>query len=194
MSANTLKSDNPKSKIQNRKMANERRKKWREALTLGMLPLDMAGEKPGEAVANQVSFLAFEVGDQAFAIGVEHTEGVVDCPRVTPLPGPPDGIIGVTSIRGKMTVVMDLSLMANQKAEKRRLVLLKGEAQLGLLADHIDGVVVMKPDEVRSTQSRKTASTVEPRESSRRAWLTDNYIKSRGKNVAVIDGDRLAGA
>ena len=175
-------------------MANERRKKWREALTLGMLPLDMAGEKAGEAVTDQVSFLAFEVGDQAFAIGVEHTEGVVDCPRVTPLPGPPDGIIGVTSIRGKMTVVMDLSLRENQKAEKRRLVLLKGDAQLGLLADHIDGVVVMKPEEVRSTQSRKAAATVESHASPSRAWLTNNFIKSRGKNVAVIDGDRLAGA
>jgi chemotaxis signal transduction protein len=159
-----------------------------------MLPLDMAGEKADETVADQVSFLAFEVGDQAFAIGVEHTEGVVDCPRVTPLPGPPDGIIGVTSIRGKMTVVMDLSLRANQKAEKRRLVLLKGDAQLGLLADHIDGVVVMKPDEIRSVQSRKTGVGLEPRAGSQKAWLTDNYIKSRGKNVAVIDGERLAGA
>jgi purine-binding chemotaxis protein CheW len=175
-------------------MANERRKKWREALTLGMLPLDMAGEKAGQAAADQVSFLAFEVGDQAFAIGVEHTEGVVDCPRVTPLPSPPDGILGVTSIRGKMTVVMDLSLRANQKPEKRRLVLLKGDAQLGLLADHVDGVVVMKPDEVRSHQSRKAAAADGPPASSHKAWLTDNYIKSRGKNVAVIDGERLAGA
>ena len=65
------------------------------------------------------------------------------------LPGPPDGVIGVTSVRGKMTVVMDLSLKANHKDEKRRLVLLKGDAQLGLLADHIDGVVVIKPDEVQ---------------------------------------------
>ena len=175
-------------------MANERRKKWREALTLGMLPLDMAGEKADEAVANQLSFLAFEVGDQSFAIGVEHTEGVVDCPRVTPLPGPPDGIIGVTSIRGKMTVVMDLSLRANQKDEKRRLVLLKGDAQLGLLADHVDGVIVMKPDEVRSPGSRKAAASPEPRADLRKAWLTDNYIKSRGKNVTIIDGERLAGA
>lgn len=175
-------------------MANDRRKKWREALTLGMLPLDMAAEKTGETVADQVSFLAFEVGEQAFAIGVEHTEGVVDCPRVTPLPGPPDGIIGVTSIRGKMTVVMDLSLRANQKAEKRRLVLLKGEAQLGLLADHVDGVVVVKPGDVRSPASRKTAAAPEPPASSGKTWLTDNYIKNRGKNVAVIDGERLAGA
>ena len=175
-------------------MANERRKKWREALTLGMLPLDMAEEKAGGAATDQVSFLAFEVGGQPFAIGVEHTEGVVDCPRVTPLPGPPDGILGVTSVRGKMTVVMDLSLGVNQKAEKRRLVLLKGDAQLGLLADHVDGVLVLKPDEVRSPGSRKSAAGAEPRANPGGAWLTDNYIKSRGKNVAVIDGERLAGS
>lgn len=169
-------------------MAKGRRKKWRESLPLGMLSLDLAEEKPGQNITDQISVLAFEVGGQAFAIGVEHTEGVVDCPRVTPLPGPPDGVIGVTSVRGKMTVVMDLSLRANNKEEKRRLVLLKGDAQLGLLADHIDGVVVVKPDEVRSPQSRKAA------DGENAAWLTDKYIESRGRNVAVIDGERLAGA
>ena len=161
---------------------------------MGVLPLDMAEEKATNAVTDQLSFLAFEVGDQSFAIGVEHTEGVVDCPRVTPLPGPPDGIIGVTSIRGKMTVVMDLSLRANQRAEKRRLVLLKGEAQLGLIADHVDGVVVVKTIDVRSPGSSKPAAGAEQPANSQRAWLTNNYIKSRGKNVAVIDGERLAGA
>jgi chemotaxis signal transduction protein len=175
-------------------MANERRKKWREALTLGVLPLDLNGEKSGENVTNQVAFLAFEVGGQAFAIEVEHTEGVVDCPRVTPLPGPPDGILGVTSIRGKMTVVMDLSLKGPAKDEKRRLVLLKGEAQLGLLADHIDGVLVIKPNEVHSIQSRKPAAGLEPTGAPNRSWLTDNYITSRGREVPVIDGERLAGA
>ncbi|HJQ67972.1 MAG TPA: chemotaxis protein CheW [Blastocatellia bacterium] len=169
-------------------MAKERRKKWRDVLPLGVLPLDLAGEKPGERVTDQISFLAFEVGGEAFAIGVEHTEGVVDCPRVTPLPGPPDGVIGVTSIRGKMTVVMDLSLAAMQKDEKRRLVLLKGDAQVGLLADYVDGVLAIKPDEVRSPEPRE-ATDGPPK-----SWLTDKYIESRGRDVTVIDGERLAGA
>jgi len=175
-------------------MTNERRKKWREALTLGVLPLDLGGEKTGEIVTDQISFLAFEVGGKAFAIGVEHTEGVVDCPRVTPLPGPPDGILGVTSIRGKMTVVMDLSLRSSLKDEKHRLVLLKGDAQLGLLADHIDGVVAIKPNEVRSPQSRKAAAGLDPAPASTASWLTNKYINNRGTDVAVIDGERLAGA
>ncbi|HEX5733857.1 MAG TPA: chemotaxis protein CheW [Blastocatellia bacterium] len=173
-------------------MAKERRKKWRDALTLGVLPLDLADEKSGENLTDQISFLAFEVGGQGFAIGVEHTEGVVDCPRVTPLPGPPDGVIGVTSVRGKMTIVMDLSLGANPKDEKRRLVLLKGDAQLGLLADNIDGVVVIKPDEVGSAQPRKASAG--SAKSATKSWLTDKSIKSRGRVVTVIDGERLAGA
>jgi purine-binding chemotaxis protein CheW len=175
-------------------MANERRKKWREALTLGILPIDLTEEKPGDNVADHVSFLAFEVGGQAFAIEVEQTEGVVDCPRVTPLPGPPDGIIGVTSIRGKMTVVMDLSLKSQAKDEKRRLVLVKGEAQLGLLADYIDGVVAVKSDEVRPNPPRKQAGGVEQRGASNRSRATEGYIKSRGRDALIIDGERLAGA
>ena len=85
-----------------------------------------------------LSVLKFEIGGKTMAVAVDKTEGVVDCPRITPLPSPPDGMVGVTSVRGRMTLVMDLSLEAVPRSGRRRLILLKGEGQLGLLADRVE--------------------------------------------------------
>src|SRR5882762_9536742 len=79
----------------------------------GSLPLKRAEPRSGENKP-VISVLMFEVGGAHFAIGVETTEGVVECPRTTPLPGPPDGVVGLTSVRGRMTVVMDLGLEIRQ--------------------------------------------------------------------------------
>src|SRR5713101_9634017 len=102
---------------------------------LGMvLPLELAVADSEKDKPEVISVLMFEVGGATYAIGVEQTEGVVDCPRITPLPGPPDGVAGLTSVKGRMTVVMDLGSRASEAPAKQRLILVKGDAQLGLLA------------------------------------------------------------
>jgi len=139
----------------------------------------------------RVSVLVFGIGEETYAIGVESTEGVVDCPRVSPLPSPPDGVIGVASVRGKITVVLDLSLRALQREDRRRLILLKGDAQLGLLADRVEGVLSLAPKQVRLSGKRNQNSQVEnatPAE----LWPSRSYFKSEGREVPIIDTGRLA--
>ena len=162
----------------------ERRDKRRAKLEVGPLPLGLIQSEPEAADANLVSLLVFEMGGQPFAIGVEQTEGVVDCPRLSPLPSPPDGIIGITSIRGRMTLVMDLSLNENIGEEKRRLILVKGEAQLGLLAGRVAGVVALKPERLQKSPPPKLTEE-------ERRWPAQAYFKNEGQYVPVIDIEQL---
>jgi len=162
----------------------ESREKRRSKIEVGPLPLGLIQSEPEAADANLVSLLIFEMGGQPFAIGVEQTEGVVDCPRLSPLPSPPDGIIGITSVRGRMTLVMDLSLKENIGEEKRRLILVKGEAQLGLLAERVDGVMALKPEKLQKAPPLKLTEE-------ERRWPALAYFKSEGQNVPVIDIDQL---
>src|ERR1051325_6667379 len=83
------------------------------------IPLALLATQPADVKLDVVSLLTFEIGRKEFAIGVEHREGVVDCPRISPLPNSPDGMAGVASVRGRMTLVMDLSIMANPSARTR---------------------------------------------------------------------------
>jgi purine-binding chemotaxis protein CheW len=128
------------------------------------------------------SFLFFTVGEAEYAIEVETTEGVVDCPLISPLPDSPEGIIGVGSVRGRMTVVVDLSRGQGQAApgRKRRLVLIKGEARLGLLADRVRGVEAVTRQALRELP-----------EADARDWSAKAYVERDQGRIAVLDIERL---
>ena len=157
-------------------------------LKVGPLPLELISTPAPAGASDQVSVLVFATGGHRFSIGVEHTEGVVDCPRISPLPSPPDGIIGVTSVRGRMTLVMDLNVAANQQAAKRRLILVKGDAQLGLIADHVEGVVALEPKQLRAIGVKDDKSKVREVDAT---WHARFYFKSDGARVPVVDVERL---
>lgn len=166
---------------------NKKPQRKRARIKIGPIPLVLpTAEQAGDRV-DVASVLLFEIGDKAFAIGVENTEGVVDCPRISPLPSPPDGLAGVASVRGRMTLVMDLSLKANLNVSKRRLILIKGEAQLGLLAERVEGVIALDSDKLR--QVGKTQAEREENEDGN--WPARSYFTSNNRRVPIIDVERL---
>ena len=160
--------------------------------------LTLAGLSPQATIPNAaqerpevLSVLKFDIGGDVFSVAVDQTEGVVHCPRITPLPAPPHGMVGVASVRGRITLVMDLSLGANQRAERRRLILLKGEAQLGLLADRVDGVVALPPRSIRKRPERKRAHEAQLKGEQKSIWPATLYFKDSGRRVPILDIEAL---
>ena len=147
-------------------------------------------KEPGaaEGEPEAVWVLGFRVADKPFAVGVENTEGVVDCPRLSPLPSAPEMVIGVGSVRGRITLVVDLS-MATSECARRRLILLRGEAQLGLLADHIEGVIPLKPKDLREFTESRLRRRGRAEASLRQAAgkIARTYFKRDGRAVPVVD-------
>jgi chemotaxis signal transduction protein len=161
----------------------------RVRISIPAIPLELGSPGTGDEKTQHVSVLMFEVGGGTYAIGVENTEGVVDCPRITPLPRPPDGVAGLASVHGRMTVVMDLGAGSSEEQVKQRLILVKGNAQLGLLADHIEGVRALEPNKVRPVAHGRSRLTSE------RAtfdWPASSYFKSGRIRVPIIDVERLS--
>ena len=153
------------------------------------LPMRLDAKEEAKT-AGQMSVLVFETGNEAFAIAVENVEGVVDCPRITPLPNPPDGIIGVASVRGRMTLVMCLNGSLMPGDSRRRLILVKGEAQLGLFADRIEDVVSFAMKDLRKTANRKGAGGQEAKKGKK--W--DTFFRHKGRSIAVVEIDQLSDA
>jgi len=152
-------------------------------------------KEPGSRSAEPgiVWVLGFRVADKSFAVGVENTEGVVDCPRLSPLPIPPEMVVGVGSVRGRITIVVDLSMESTQPA-RRRLILLKGEAQLGLLADHVEGVIPLRPKELREfsesrlrRRRRSDASILKAA-----AKIARSYFRRDGEAVPIVDLEMIS--
>ena len=157
-------------------------------LMMAAFPVEL-GDDVADGKQDLLSVLMFEVGGAFYAIGVEHTEGVVDCPRITPLPSPPDGVAGIASVRGRMTVVMDLGLKANGHSSRRRLILVKGDAQLGLLADRVDGVLALKPKKVRPIAQGKDSVQQQRPEF---GWHAKTYFKNGERRVPILDIELLS--
>lgn len=133
-----------------------------------------------------ISVLVFGIGEDVFAINVEQTEGVVDCPRVTPLPQSPEHFAGVSSVRGRMTIVIDLSYKRAQSGKKQQLILIRGEAQMGLVADRVEGVLSLTP--VRDVRGKRD----EEGETSNESWPATAHFRSGGRRVPLLDLERLA--
>lgn len=91
------------------------------------------------AVGETAELLSFELAGERFAIETRHVQAVLELPGVTPVPGTPRWIAGVTVVRGEILPVVDLWAMLDradaQFPERRWLVVVGGDQpDLGLLA------------------------------------------------------------
>jgi purine-binding chemotaxis protein CheW len=154
-------------------------------MRLASLPVKRGSANAEADNANQLSVVMFNVGEEVFALQVENVEGVVDCPNLAPLPSPPEGIVGVGSVRGRITLAMNLGVNPNQQVNRQRLVLLKGESQLGLIADRIEDVVTLSKSELEASGKRANEKQVKLR------WPVSNYFKNKGRIIPIIDFERL---
>jgi chemotaxis signal transduction protein len=157
------------------------------------LLFELTSGESGETQPGGMLVLVFDIGEEKYAIGVDYTEGVVDCPRITPLPSPPDGMIGVTSVRGKMTLVFELGPASAHRPVKRRLILLKGDAQLGLIADRIDGIVSLAPSARQQAKPREAAGR-SLSDSSKEDWPVISSFMHGDVTVRVLDVEGLVEA
>lgn len=143
---------------------------------------------------NSVSILVFSVGDRRFGVAIENTEGVVECPDITPLPSGPEGFIGVVSVRGRITLVVDASLNEAKGNSRRRLILLRGESQLGLIADAVHDLMAVPTEEMKTMPERRVSRRLLGGTSGgkQNIVLAREYFRSGGKRVPVIDLQLLA--
>jgi hypothetical protein len=78
-----------------------------------------------------------------------------------------------------MTIVMDLSEGGAEPA-KRRLVLLKGDQRLGLLADRVQGVTAMEDSGLKPLRDRNPFR-----------WPAKGYFDARDHKLPLLDVEHL---
>lgn len=107
---------------------------------------------------------AFTRGRTRFAVAEDSVSTVVDWREPAPLPHAPDAIRGVVSVHGRMLTVLDLSrLPQNAQTEQlempKVLLALRGDEQLALAADQIDGTIEATGIRERSQPEELSRST-----------------------------------
>jgi len=123
---------------------------------------DISAERQGEILAERALLLAreskvaentnegrllaiaFQVGDQRFAVEVKDIGEIVTLSQIVRVPCVPDFIAGITNVRGNILTLIDLRRLFGDIGEgivdlKRAIIVQHGDARLGLLAEEILG-------------------------------------------------------
>jgi purine-binding chemotaxis protein CheW len=135
------------------------------------------------------SILTFVRGTRIFGIEVGNTDGVVECPKITPLPIAPDGVAGVVSVRGRITIVIDAAAESGRAESKMRLILVRGEGQIGLLADQIQSVISLKKEQLEKVPQGRVSRRLlgAAAGGTQTLRLASCYFKHAGRRVPVVD-------
>lgn len=102
---------------------------------------------------NVKELLAFELGEDRYALPLACVREIVRLPSVTEVPRGPDDVLGVISVRGAVTTVIDLRkrlrLALLPLTNRTRVLLVQhAEETLGLLVDGVLQVCRLRDDEV----------------------------------------------
>lgn len=90
-------------------------------------------------------FLTFRLGNEEFAVPIEHVREVLRAPNITEVPRAPANVLGVVAVRGEVVAVVDararLGMGSGIAAGARIVIVDAGEGPLGLLVDAVTSVV-----------------------------------------------------
>jgi purine-binding chemotaxis protein CheW len=95
-----------------------------------------------------VSHVVVRLGGGRFALPMDAVAEVGRTPSVTRVPGTPAWVSGVTNWRGRILGVLDLRLLLGVPAEGddgRLVVLARNGVAVGVVAERVDGVIVVDP-------------------------------------------------
>jgi purine-binding chemotaxis protein CheW len=102
----------------------------------------------------EIELLSFRIGGEEYALMVDDVREVLKIVPMTMVPNAPDLILGVMSLRGKVTPVIDLckrlGLQSGVRDEKSRIIVVStDEEDVGLVVDRVTGVLTVFPDEIK---------------------------------------------
>jgi purine-binding chemotaxis protein CheW len=104
--------------------------------------------KPVEDVRgrDEIRLMAFSLGGERYAIELGHVIEVFRVESLSPLPGAPAPVVGITAWRGELLTVLDLRPVLGQPTQgldDLRFALALGEerAPIGLLVDGVDEIL-----------------------------------------------------
>lgn len=106
------------------------------------------------AAAEQLRLLTFSLGGERYAVELRYVVEVFRLPMLSPLPGAPAPVFGLTAWRGELLTLLDLRRilgLPSERLDDLRIALVLGEraAPFGVLADVVDEVLVLDPRTVR---------------------------------------------
>jgi purine-binding chemotaxis protein CheW len=130
--------------------------------------------------------LPFTIGDQTFAVFTDQIDATAEARPVAALPKAPPAIVGVVCVRGRMITVLDAAaIMASSEkqwpATLPFVLVLRGDDQLGLVAETCRDTVTISAEDVEATDSSDQSG----------APVALGTVTYAGERMIILDAVRL---
>jgi len=98
-------------------------------------------------------WVTFELGRELYALKALHVQEILKAGDISPVPGAEVFVLGVINLRGNIVTVIDtrsrFGLSEPEADTIRQIIVVETEDQcLGLMVDHVDEVIDIRPSEV----------------------------------------------
>lgn len=98
-------------------------------------------------------FLAFQIAKESYALPLSAIREILKAPPITEIPRAERDILGIISVRGRITTVVDLRRRLNLDElpltkDTRILLVDRGDEVIGVLVDLVHQVYRLEPDEI----------------------------------------------
>lgn len=136
------------------------------------------------APEGSIEILAFTLASERYGVETAHVGEVFALTSLTPLPGAPRFLAGVTGRRGRVLAIVDLRVLFDLPprglTELNRVIVLRaGAAELGLLADSVEGVRSLREEDLQEAPPTLTG-------------VRERFLHGvDSEMLAVLDGARL---
>jgi purine-binding chemotaxis protein CheW len=124
------------------------------ATSLAIQNADQPAAGQGSAVSSQgtgtMRAAIVSLGGELFTIDLQNVREVFVVESITPVPGMPAGLVGVTNLRGSVVPLLDLRQMIGLSAEnalKYAVVIKHGNWQVGVLVDTVPEIRTLSKDQ-----------------------------------------------
>lgn len=155
------------------------------------------GEEATGEREKSAGWISFHLAGRAFALPVTHVRGVHRAGHITPLPGSPAAVRGLTNLRGRVIPVIDLAVelelgVTAVGGRSRILDAEIGPRRIGLLTERTDSLLKVRPGDVEAPAAdaaplaRRAAGEIDTR--SGRVILLDPDQILEGADAASAEG------
>ena len=103
-----------------------------------------------EAESSTIRAAIIAMGGELFTIDLRNVREVFVVESITPVPGMPSGLVGVTNLRGTVIPLLDLRPMFSLNAEaslKHAVVVQEGNWQVAVLVDTVPEIRILSKDQ-----------------------------------------------
>ncbi|HKS29333.1 MAG TPA: chemotaxis protein CheW [Pyrinomonadaceae bacterium] len=152
---------------------------------ISILPRSL-GQTGAEEVRERLELLVARCGERLIAVSASEAENVVAWKRPSPLPNAPLSVLGVVSVRGRVSTVLDpLALLGEGKrrdgeaASFNFIITLRGDEQLALAVERAERIMEV------------FAEDVQPMSASSGTKVVRGLLQTEGKLVAVLNVQEL---